>query len=505
MQTFAELLTEYARRTGISDAELARALNVSRQTIFRWKEGLVEKPRYREDVLRIADKLRLTPAERDELLLAAGFPPEAPIVIASEALPTVIPVSPADLNPSPASANAEVQVPAAVPEQLPRRPFPRWRIGLVAAFLLIGAGTLVFAALSTPRTNLPSAAPGESLVIIAQFSSDFKSLTPTPNRRFAESEPSAALDVSSRIHTAIEREVSATRLENVRIVIFPEVIRDTTRAEQIRQQTRATITVWGIPSGENSVVGLAVAPAASRADDLSLDALVATPFDAPMKITGTSSDEIQALALVVLAHLHLAGGDAGLARAALTQALSRPMQEPAAQGMLDLHAGYIAQIAKPPELGAAIQFYSQTLTLAPDLPAAYLNRGVASIRLNDPAQWQADLARALALQTDHFGARRASCWAYALDRQPQLALPHCEAAVSRDATARSREARALVYAQLGRLPDAATDLQAFLDWLARQPESLRARYGSTRADWLAALRAGKNPIDDAMLEKLRIE
>ena len=102
MRTFAELLTEYAKRTGVSDAELARVLNVSRQTIFRWKEGLVEKPRYREDVLRIADKLRLAPAERDELLLSAGFAPETPIVAAP----------PADLTPSPFPAREGEQSPS---------------------------------------------------------------------------------------------------------------------------------------------------------------------------------------------------------------------------------------------------------------------------------------------------------------------------------------------------------------------------------------------------------
>ncbi len=75
--TFAELLTYHLLQTGISDSELARSIGVRRQTVFRWKEGLVERPRAREDVLRCAQKLRLTPAERDLLLLAAGFAPEA--------------------------------------------------------------------------------------------------------------------------------------------------------------------------------------------------------------------------------------------------------------------------------------------------------------------------------------------------------------------------------------------------------------------------------------------
>ena len=78
MRTFAEQLSEYMTRTGVSDAELARTIGVRRQTIFRWKEGLVAHPRSAEEVLRCAAKLRLTPEERDRLLLAAGFPPEAP-------------------------------------------------------------------------------------------------------------------------------------------------------------------------------------------------------------------------------------------------------------------------------------------------------------------------------------------------------------------------------------------------------------------------------------------
>src|ERR687885_1236395 len=78
MKTFSELLKEYMERTGISDSELARTLGVRRQTIFRWKEGLVARPRAREDVLLVAKRLRLTDEERDELLLAAGFAPESP-------------------------------------------------------------------------------------------------------------------------------------------------------------------------------------------------------------------------------------------------------------------------------------------------------------------------------------------------------------------------------------------------------------------------------------------
>jgi len=75
VNSFSELLSMFAERAGISDAELARRLGISRQTIFRWREGETQRPRHREDVIRLADALRLEPEERDQLLVAAGFPP----------------------------------------------------------------------------------------------------------------------------------------------------------------------------------------------------------------------------------------------------------------------------------------------------------------------------------------------------------------------------------------------------------------------------------------------
>ena len=76
MKTFSDLLSEYIERIGMSDAELARRLGVSRQTIFRWRDGQIQRPRYRQDVLDLAHKLRLSNEERDQLLVAAGFAPE---------------------------------------------------------------------------------------------------------------------------------------------------------------------------------------------------------------------------------------------------------------------------------------------------------------------------------------------------------------------------------------------------------------------------------------------
>lgn len=105
LPTFGQLLAAYMSRSGISDSELARSIGVRRQTIFRWKEGLVERPRSREDVLQCAKKLRLSDDERDHLLLAAGFAPEqlASTVLRTTAEP---PVAPQDAPPPLIAASA---------------------------------------------------------------------------------------------------------------------------------------------------------------------------------------------------------------------------------------------------------------------------------------------------------------------------------------------------------------------------------------------------------------
>ena len=75
-------------------------------TLIRWKEGLTARPRYREDVLRCAEVLRLTPEEWDELLQAADFEPEAPPaeVPPPEPAPDPTPVSPAESDAPPVPA-----------------------------------------------------------------------------------------------------------------------------------------------------------------------------------------------------------------------------------------------------------------------------------------------------------------------------------------------------------------------------------------------------------------
>ena len=133
MAKFGELLRAYMERTGISDSELARSVGVRRQTIFRWKEGLVAAPRNRDDVLRVAGRLRLTDEEQDRLLLAAGFAPEA-----TDRPPAAH--ESADPDTAPASGTAVPEKPDAPPSTRPERrgrsPWLPWAAGAIGVILL---------------------------------------------------------------------------------------------------------------------------------------------------------------------------------------------------------------------------------------------------------------------------------------------------------------------------------------------------------------------------------
>jgi tetratricopeptide (TPR) repeat protein/transcriptional regulator with XRE-family HTH domain len=103
-RSFAELLADYMSLAGVSVDELARELGVERSTILRWRTGQTKRPRYRDNVLRCANVLKLTPEEADLFLASVGYRPEHGTLAVSEVewtepgpTPTNIPRSYVDL------------------------------------------------------------------------------------------------------------------------------------------------------------------------------------------------------------------------------------------------------------------------------------------------------------------------------------------------------------------------------------------------------------------------
>ena len=160
MSTFAELLTEYMARIGIGDAEMARRIGVSRLTLIRWKEGVTARPRYREDVLKCADLLRLTPAERDSLLLAAGFSPDAAPAVDETQSPEA-PAMPATVDENGGTAESFTG-----PPQRRRAVFIAGAVAGVVVVVAVAA--LAFGRILS-QSPFPVAAPGESLIVVASF------------------------------------------------------------------------------------------------------------------------------------------------------------------------------------------------------------------------------------------------------------------------------------------------------------------------------------------------
>lgn len=559
MQTFSDLLKRHTERTGISDAELARAVGVRRQTIFRWKEGTVARPRSRDDVLAVSQKLRLSTSETDELLLAAGFHPEGERPLAVE----------------PALIGGESMQAAPVRARLPDG-FPSPDDGLnsnsaatsgLSRFRWLGLGlsTLLLLALLvgiwlSRRPPLPVAAPGETLVIVGQFVN------------FSAGE--IGFNVAGRIAEPLRQEIESAGLSTVRVALWPDPIRSEAEAQATLARTAAWMVIWG--EYDSGRVLTRFTQAGSDAPP-PVESLVASPDELFATINSALPQEVRYLALLTLGAFYTDNLDYAQARAVLGGAYAAPPQEPDARATLLFRLGLAFQLGTDPQMEEAIRFYTELLDLAPNhllarynrglayldrrrvgdwenaladfdgviqrspsflaawvgrgvvylyrrgagddaaalqdfthviqkdtqRPMAYYNRGLLAIRLDNHSLWEADLQRTVELAPDFAGGVSALCWGYVLDAEPQTALPVCDRAVALGAN-EALHSRGMAFAQAGQFPQAITDLRAFLGWLDQQPATSPYRvYKAQVEGWLADLVAGKNPITTEVLSALR--
>lgn len=94
---FPDLLSRHMRRIRASAAGVAAEIGISREAVNNWRVGTsLPSRRHRERVLACANYLRLTEAECNALLQAAGFEPEFPVEAgAALATPAAAPAVPA--------------------------------------------------------------------------------------------------------------------------------------------------------------------------------------------------------------------------------------------------------------------------------------------------------------------------------------------------------------------------------------------------------------------------
>jgi len=495
------------RRTGVSDAELSRAIGVRRQTIFRWKEGLTARPRHRDDVLRCADKLRLTPQERDELLLAAGFAPEEPV----------------ELSP-PVTVETKA---LALKMRRSRRGLLIGIASLVILVAFIGWGLARKGREQSQTLPIVPAGPGETLVLVS---------------RFANYSERVGYNVAGRIREALEEEFEEEALADSRVAVWAQPLTDRDEATEVGQTYGAALVIWGeYDSGR--VLANFTLPSEQEAQQAErLVRQVTTPADLSAIINTELPTTARWVALVSVGQVHYAARRYEQALAAFERALNYPPGDENALASVYFALGYIyGQQGDPDQtiacytraieqnpslvsaynnrgvaylgrggednLQRAISDFGQAIELIPTFTSPYLNRGLAYFALGEVYDQQSltDLRQAQALQPDAPGPNNALCWELSLLGQPEDALPYCESAVATDPTALSRDSRGLTYALLGRTEEAISDFEAFLAWLDTQPDDTQTRYTAHRRAWIEALRSGDNPFDQETLRALRAE
>ena len=397
LPTFGELLTSHIDRSGIGDSDLARRIGVSRLTLIRWKEGVTSRPRYRDDVLRCAELLRLTPEERDRLLVAAEFEPEDPLPapeISSEPLAATLHV-PAIPDQAPAAA-VEPAVPtaaveaAAAPTATARQPRRGLRVA-VAAGATATAVVVVIAVLLLVSNgdDHPVAASGESLIVIAPFANY------TAGQQ--------GFNIRGRLRTSIDREISSAGLAGVRTVEWPEELEDHRSASSAGERSGAAIVIWGEYDSGRVLANLTSTRTESESFGPQVVDIASSPSELPTAINIDLTEEVRSLALLTLGQLYLEQEEFDLAKTVLIRALEQPPPDPAALANLRYRLGHAYLGGQYADLDEAIWRFTQVLAVQPRSADTFSSRGLAYLERGRPGDEDlaiADLTRASELAPD---------------------------------------------------------------------------------------------------------
>ena len=407
MPDFGELLTSHIARSGISDSDLARRTGVSRATLIRWKEGLTARPRYREDVLRCAEVLRLTPQERDELLIAADFDPESPPV---EDQPPELAADPTPISPA-ASDSPEVPV----------RTRRRLWFAAAAAAVTVVAGIAVGLALVdfsgepdrlvAPTTEAPIDRTGEPGHPGAATGEPLVDPTSDPNHPVAETVEALIViapfanytagqlefNIRGRLRDSINREIAAAGLEGIRTDYWIETVPGHRAALSAAEQSGAAIVIWGEYDSGRVLANLTSTPSENESLGPQVVEIATSPSELPAAINIDLTAEVRSVALLTLSQVYLQREEYEPAKTVLYQALEHPPEDPAALANLRYRLGQAYLDGEYADLDEAIWRFTEVLEVQPRSADTYGSRGLAYLergRLGDEDLAIADLTRA---------------------------------------------------------------------------------------------------------------
>ena len=356
-------------RAGIGDAELARRIRISRLTLIRWKEGVTSRPRYREDVVRCADELRLSPEERDELLTAAGFDP----------------VEPADVPATDAAVDS-AEVVAEPPVITPRRLRRTLAVSGAAALVVVAALGCFFLLRQEGESNFPVAADGESVILMAPF------VNYTGGQQ--------GFNIQGRLTEEVERAVSTAGLANVRVVEWTEPISTEADAVDAALESGADMVIWGEYDSGRVMANFTV-PHQSQGqggDNPQVVDISLSPADLPTSINEALTGEVRTVALMVLGQLYLERDEHDLAKSALSEAMAQqPVNSDTLAG-IKFRLGLAYMGGKFADFDEAVWLFTQVLAVRPRSVDTLNNRALAHLergREGDVALAVDDLTRAL--------------------------------------------------------------------------------------------------------------
>jgi len=539
VRSFSELLSEYVNRIGVADAELARRLGVSRQTVFRWREGQTQRPRHREDVIALATKLRLEANERDQLLMSAGFRPEVVAPVGD--------VGKTDVGPIPATQYPKQPFrdipagPAWPAEATFLRPVlrRRWLFAALAGLIVLVIGLTSTDVWQSLASRLGLMIPGSTPMepVAATFDETLILVSPFANYGSGQ----IGFNVASRLQEALREVFGGSGLEQVRIEVLPETIMNEAGARRSGMQLAADLVIWGeYDSGR--VIAHVTAPG-EGAPTVSQERrwILETSEALSTTINTDLPQDIQWMALYTLGQVHYRAGRVEKAEAVFERALGNLPEDPTARGAVFNYLGSLETQKTTPDLDKVIAYYTQAIELLPRLPSALNNRGVAYLERaeeGDHARAEDDFRKAIGwgpdfsaahlnlaisllrdnpddfdeplalleqaeeLEPDSPGIQNALCWDLSLAGKPDQALPHCDEAVRLDPSGLSNDSRGVALAMLGRHLEAIDEFRIFLDRIRTGNPSAYARYSATRQAWIVSLENGLDPFDAATRRSL---
>ena len=530
VDSFSELLSMFAERAGMSDAELARRLGISRQTIFRWREGETQRPRHREDVVRLADKLRLVPEERDQLFIAAGFPPERGIKreMGTEE----------DLEPR--AGNEQIRSPGEGKGKGWFRKIldgkkAKW-VTAVSVGLILTIVTLVLSGAWSESTGIfdltgrYNSESSETLVVVSEFAN--------------YGGGQVGYNISGRLEDAFIKEFENADIGTVRVRKINEIVSDEVRASEIGGELGADIVVWGeYDSGR--VIAFVTSPSSDdRVGSLERSWHFASAEELSATVNTDLPKEVQWIALYILGQTHYWSGREEQAEAVFLRTLEDLPDYPGNAASIYQFLGMIESRKETQDVDKVIAYYTEAIVLRPNLFQAFNNRGIAYLQRSadgdlsraegdfreaariDPSfavaiyhlaltlLWQDPgniletldiLEQAEDLDPEAVYVQEALCRYYSLVENPQQAIAHCDTAVASDPSGRRRGDRGITLALLGRTEEAIEDLQLFLEYLIENDADGFAQLAPSRQAWIETLKRGEDPFNQAILMDLLSE